>query len=356
MQSLWWHFLYTNDREFLETRAFTPLKEAVQFLVAYMTRADAHGTSWGDDRYHVFPTVPPELYGLRPGFAKNIDCLADLTLVRSIFRAFETACSVLGAEQTESAVLEQVREILSHFPDYPTAETPEGPVYVSVKGENPGIVYNVPVSTMTVFPGEEHGLESSPHDYNLAVRSYRHQRNEGGNELVFLNLVGARLGSLDLERFKRQVDYCLLPNGTCTDKVIQTDGRYTDDTPYDFMSRMGIWFENFALPVVINECLLQSYSGKIRLFPNWPADKPAEFRTLRSVGAFLVSASRSAGGVDWIVIESEAGSSINLVNPWVGPARCKRDRGSGESVGNLTGSVLTIETEPGDLITLSAAG
>ena len=51
--------------------------------------------------------------------------------------------------------------------------------------------------------------------------TYRNQRNEGGNDLVFLNLQGARLGLLDLERFKRQINYCLLPNGTCTDMVLQ---------------------------------------------------------------------------------------------------------------------------------------
>ena len=41
---------------------------AVLFLVDYMKRPEAHGPQWGDDKYHVFPTVPPELYGLKPGF------------------------------------------------------------------------------------------------------------------------------------------------------------------------------------------------------------------------------------------------------------------------------------------------
>jgi hypothetical protein len=80
-----------------------------------------------------------------------------------------------------------------------------------------------------------------------------------------------------LEKFKRQVAYCTLPNGTCTDMVLQIHGRYNEGIPYDFMARMGIWFENFALPAVVNECLMQSYTGTIRLFPNWPADTRAEF-------------------------------------------------------------------------------
>lgn len=37
------------------------------------------------------------------------------------------------------------------------------------------------------------------------------------------------------------------------------------------MSRVVIWLENFALPAIINECLMQSYNGILRLFPNRPA-------------------------------------------------------------------------------------
>ncbi len=82
------------------------------------------------------------------------------------------------------------------------------------------------------------------------------------------------------------------------------------------MDRMGIWFENFALPVVINECLMQSYKGTIRLFPNWPIQKDAEFHHLRAAGAFLVSASLKDGMVSKIEILSEAGSTLKMKLPW----------------------------------------
>ena len=50
----------------------------------------------------------------------------------------------------------------------------------------------------------------------ILKNTYRNQQNEGGNDLVFINLQAARIGMLDLERFKRQVNYCLLPNGTAS--------------------------------------------------------------------------------------------------------------------------------------------
>jgi alpha-L-fucosidase 2 len=119
VQSLWWHYLYTQDRDFLAARAFEPIKESVLFLVDYMTRPEAHGAGWGDDRYHVFPTVSPELYGLTPGFRMNRDCIADLTLIRFVFNAYLEACDILGLADAEAETVAAVREILRASPSIP---------------------------------------------------------------------------------------------------------------------------------------------------------------------------------------------------------------------------------------------
>ena len=156
------------------------------------------------------------------------------------------------------------------MPAYPIYQSPEdGEIYVSVPGETDQIVYNVPANMTHVFPGEEYGM-NAPEDIKRRLENtYRAHQNEGGNDIVFVNLQAARMGLLDLEKFKRQVNYATLPNQTVTDAVLQIGGRYNDQTDYFYMGSMGIWFENFALPVVINECLMQSYNGEIVLFPNW---------------------------------------------------------------------------------------
>jgi alpha-L-fucosidase 2 len=346
VQSLWWHYTYTMDEKFLEKRALPIIKEAVLFLVDYMKRPEAHGDGWDDDKYHIYPSVPPELYGLRPGFDKNYDTIADLALTKFVFDAYLKACEILNLEKQEQETITDVKDILGHFPEYPTTQSQYGEVFVSVKGEDPAIVYNCPASLMTVFPGELHGLDSRLEDYQIAVNTYRSQQNEGGNDIVFLNLQAARLGLLDIEKFKRQIEYCLLPDGTCTDKALQIHGRYANETKFDFMANMGIWFENFALPVVINECMLQSYNNKLRFFPNWPKDKSAEFRTLRTVGAFLVSCEYSNGSVQWIEVLSEAGQPLNIINPWDSRVECKTS--NGQEI--LSGKEFTIKTEPGQLI------
>jgi alpha-L-fucosidase 2 len=125
VQGLWWHYLYSGDTEFLRTRAWGPIKAAVEFLVAYMKRPEARGPQWNDDKYHIFPTVPPELYGLRPGFKYNYDCNVDLSLTKFIFKAFREAARVLSLEVGEDALLKDIEDILAHFPEYPTAVSKE---------------------------------------------------------------------------------------------------------------------------------------------------------------------------------------------------------------------------------------
>ena len=163
-----------------------------------------------------------------------------------------------------------------------------------------------------------------------------------------LNLQAARIGMLDLERFKRQINYCLLPNGTATLMVLQVHGRYDDNTPYDFMARMGIWFENFGLPAVVNECLMQSWDGTIRLFPNWPKKRDARFQNLRAAGAFLVSASQTGGKVGGIRIVSEAGGQLNLLLPWGSGATIQ----SGQETRRVNTDRVSMPTTQGQIIVI----
>lgn len=317
VQGLWWHYLYSGDTSFLRHRAYEPIKSAVSFLTAYMKRADAHGGRWQDSNYHIFPTVPPELYALRPGFRYNYDCAVDLALTKFIFKAFQQSAITLGTGAADQELLANITDILAHFPSYPVATSATyGKVLVSVPGEHDKVVYNVPNALITVFPGEDYGLDADKDTLQLLKNTFLNQQNEGGNDLVFGNLQAARIGMLNLEAFKRQITYCLLPNGTASDKVMQTGGRYSDQSDYGYMAGMGIWFENFALPAVINECLMQSYNGTIRLFPNWPRQKDASFSQLRAAGAFLVSAAQQAGKVKQIKIISEKGNVLHLVVPW----------------------------------------
>ncbi len=344
VQGLWWHYLYSADKEFLRKRAFIPIKDAVMFLVDYMMRDDAHGSRWNDDKYHIFPSVPPELYGLQPGFNYNYDTQIDITLTRFVFKAYLQAVEDLNITRDERNLVSNVKHILRNMPSYPTYKSDKyGEIYVSVPGEKDRIVYNVPATLTHVFPGEEYGMDAPDSIYCKLMNTIKAHKNEGGNDIVFLSLQQARLGVLDIERFKRQVRYATLPNATVTDAVMQQGGRYNDNTDYMYMAGMGIWFENFALPVVINECLMQSYNGVIRLFPNWDINNNTSFSTLRARGAFLVSATLRDGKILPVTIFSEKGRECSIINPW---KDCRVKLESDVETLYLSGDVLTFKTLP----------
>ena len=70
-----------------------------------------------------------------------------------------------------------------------------------------------------------------------------------------------------------------------------------------------------VLATAINESLLQSYDGTIRLFPAIGTDKTARF-TLHAQGGFVVSSEIKSGEVQWIAIKSLYGNSCKLELPW----------------------------------------
>jgi hypothetical protein len=352
VQGLWWHYTYSLDVDFLRNRAYEPLKKAVMFLVDYMKRPDAHGAQWNDDRYHIFPSVPPELYSLQPAFKFNYDTQCDLTLTKFVFNAFIDAVAVLKLEKQEKALLNDVRTILAKMPEYSTAQSEQyGEIYTSVPGETDKIVYNLPANLLHVFPGEEYGIDAPDTIRRKLLNTFRAHRNEGGNDIVTLSMIAVRLGILDIEKFKRQVNYCLLPDKTVADLAMQGGGRYDDNTAYHFMANMGVWFENFALPLVVNECLMQSYDGRIRLFPNWDRATDAEFSTLRAVGAFLVSSSLKNSHVEYVRILSEKGATCKIFNVWGATAAVQLVR-NGKLSETLTGDLLTFKTGINETIEL----
>jgi len=307
VQSLWWHYLYTLDEGLLR-RVYPLLRAAARFLAAYIKRGD-------DGRYHIIPTVSPENWGFTVDFRLNRDCIMDLALARFLFKAAAEAARILEVDSDERR---RWLEIEARIAPYPKAQGPYGEVWLDVTDAPLEHVYNVPVTLAPVFPGEQVGLDVGKEQLDIARRTARLVRLEGGNDLVFQPLIRARLGMLDLEWFKREVRYCLLPNGVAQDRVRQIGGRYRDSTDFNFMMRMGVWVENLSLPAVLNECLLQSYTGVIRLFPNTRRLGPARFRHLRAVGAFLVSAAWDGKQATEVEIHSEKGATARLINPWPG--------------------------------------
>ena len=72
-----------------------------------------------------------------------------------------------------------------------------------------------------------------------------------------------------------------------------------------------------VLQMAVNEMLLQSYSGTLRVFPAVPKDWEGHFR-LHAAGGFIVSAAYENEKVSYLVIESRTGEVCRLANPYPG--------------------------------------
>ena len=338
VQSLWWQYLYTLDEDYLR-RVYPMLQAAARFLTAYAKKGE-------DGKFHIIPSVSPENWGLTVDYRLNRDCIIDLALTEFLLDAVIEASGILGVDHEERPRWSELRANLT---PYPTAEDTSGEVWTDVADGPPHHVYNVPCTLAPVFPAEQVGIGKGERQLGIARRSARVVRLEGGNDLVYQPLIRARLGMLDLAWFKRQVRYCTLPNGTAQDRVRRIGGRYRDTTNFDFMMRMGVWIENLSLPAVINECLLQSYTGVIRLFPNRNGLGRARFESLRAVGAFLVSASCDGSTVGPVKLLSEKGAEAKIANPWGRAQPRVTELRTGRAVAiSREGDVIRFPTEPGN--------
>ena len=102
---------------------------------------------------------------------------------------------------------------------------------------------------------------------------------------------------------------------------------------------------NFAFAAGLQEMLLQSYSGIIEIMPAIPETwNEASFKTLRAEGAFLVSAEKKNGAIDFVSIFSEKGGLAKLKLPF---RRWVEQKSGKLKIVNQDGDILNIQFEPG---------
>ena len=99
-----------------------------------------------------------------------------------------------------------------------------------------------------------------------------------------------------------------------------------------------------VLACAMNEALLQSYGGVLRIAPAAPASGQAHF-TLHAEGGFIVSAEIVDGEPQWVAVKSTRGGDCLLANPWE-EAHFYRN---GEHTGSDMARTLRLSTAVDDL-------
>lgn len=106
-----------------------------------------------------------------------------------------------------------------------------------------------------------------------------------------------------------------------------------------------------AVPNTINEMMMQSYEGIIRVFPNWDREIDAKFRDLRAYGAFLISSSMENGQIISVSLKSEQGRPCKIKNPW--PTHSVKLMRNGKMWKTFNTDVFDFKTRKGDIFEIS---
>ena len=104
-----------------------------------------------------------------------------------------------------------------------------------------------------------------------------------------------------------------------------------------------------VLATAMNESLLQSYDGVLRIFPAFPDDKTGRF-TLHAVGGFVVSSEIREGEVQWVSVKSLLGNPCRLELPWekaVAQSNLKK------RIKTVSGEITEVKTKAGEIILFS---
>jgi hypothetical protein len=103
----------------------------------------------------------------------------------------------------------------------------------------------------------------------------------------------------------------------CLKNTFHANGDQTKSGKSRFTYRPFTLEGNFAFASGIQEMLLQSHTGIIRIFPAIPVSwQDVSFSDLRTYGAFLVSARKEGGNLKQVSVKSEKGGLLKMGNPF----------------------------------------
>lgn len=195
--------------------------------------------------------------------------------------------------------------------------------------------FHFPGNVMQIYPGNAIGLGSDPEELEVAR-----------NTVQIHAMVENALGELEYKRALEKAEGVKNPhfykagafnasNLSCLFFTAAVRVGYDPEIIWKEMRDMilnrgipnGFLKENphgieqlNTIPDAIQEMMLQSYEGVIRIFPVWPRVKHpnASFRNFRAWGGFEVSAALKNGEVERVTILSHKEHPCRIENPWPG--------------------------------------
>jgi len=298
------HWKYSQDLSFLKERAYPWIKDVAIFL-DQIAEKDNNG------KRKLILSSSPEIFDNRREAWFDETTNYDLSLIRFTYWAAGEMASSLGLQEEA----EQWRAILSQWPDM--AINPESGLMFA-----PGIPYAEShrhfSHLMAFHPLGMIDVSQGPDERELILNTLRNMEKQGpdywtGYSYSWMGNLYARAleGEKAAEALKDFATCFTLPSS------FHVNGDQSGTGKSKFTYRPFTLEGNFAFASGIHEMLIQSHTGVIRLFPAIPSSwKDLSFRTLRTEGAFLVSASKVNGICTHVEITAENSGELRLADPF----------------------------------------
>lgn len=322
------YYDYTQDNTYLANTAYPFLKEVAAFFQNYL-EWDAAA-----QRYNLYGGPHEGLW------ARNSS--PDLGLLRYLLNALVNASVTLN---TDSSLRATWQNILSRLAPIPTTIYNGQTVYAvadpgTISGGDTRPIHpgDNTINLEFIHPGEVLGLNSPAADRQTAINTINAMNSWGqDNSFPKVFTQAARVGypaqSL-IDQLKTQINQKSGANLRIVD-------------PSHGLEKAG------AIEA-INNMLLQSDDGIVRLFPVWPTGRDASFVNLREKGALLISSTLQAGRVTYVDITSQPGGAVRLQNPWPGQTLVINRVGGGTASYTESGGVITFTAQTGATYTINA--
>jgi hypothetical protein len=321
------HWRYSQDREFLETRAYPYLSEASLFLEAFTSDID-------EDGLRTFPlSASPEINDNRSEAWFPTVTNYDLALTRWLLGA----TAELAEELQKEEEAKRWRRTLGELPQLSLGKN--GSLLVA-QGHPLRESHRHFSHLMAIHPlGLIHwdGGEEARQTIRASLRELERLGTDWWTGYSFSWLASLCARAHDGEGAARALEtfataFTLRNSFHCNgDQSGEGFSKYT----YRPFTLEG----NFAAAAAVQEMLLQSHDGRLLIFPAIPASwSDVSFTNLRAEGAFLVSAKMTGRLVRRIQIFSEKGGLCRLVSPFTGRELELRLRPGEEAILNSTDS------------------
>lgn len=308
-ENMYAEYQYTNDAAYLQTTVYPFVKAIAQFYSGKLARSDK-------GQYYVATSSAHETYwGVQ-------NAITDLAAIRGVFPIAIQTSEDLGLD---AKMRERWQIVLDNLAPYPLAE--EGSRYAP-HDPPPAESHNAEnITSELLWPYGVTGIDAT--DYKMALNGWINRPYPYSNIWSSDAIQAARLGRGD----------DVLSGLT---RMIQTFQSYPNGLTNDANGNFEYLGAHLA---AINESLLQSYDGKIRVFPALPQNTGFVGRfTLLAKGGFLVSSECARGDIKYVALKSLYGNPAVILNPWGSePVRVRR---AVDSIALLTTAEreFTIET------------